>query len=193
MVVSEDVRTCGMTAEIAARVAERGSISSRPIRRVCVPDTPIPFAGHGSRRDSQVNGIVERHPVNVESMKFAYIFDFDGVLVRTMEAHFRCYQRALEEVGVPIDRGQFYRQAGMTGQERIRYFAQRAQVSVDVEAVYRRKRAIWEAGTRCHGHRLQRRLAAGSRRRHRSPSPAAAPAGACCRSCSSTDWKSMRW
>ena len=81
-------------------------------------------------------------------MKFAYIFDFDGVLVRTMEAHFRCYQRALEEVGVPIDRGQFYRQAGMTGQEQIRYFAQRAQVSVDVEAVYRRKRAIWEAGTR---------------------------------------------
>ena len=79
-------------------------------------------------------------------MKFAYIFDFDGVLVRTMEAHFRCYQRALEEVGVPIDRGQFYRQAGMTGQEQIRYFAQRAQVSVDVEAVYRRKRAIWEAG-----------------------------------------------
>jgi beta-phosphoglucomutase-like phosphatase (HAD superfamily) len=83
-------------------------------------------------------------------MKFAYIFDFDGVLVRTMEAHFRCYQRALEEAGVPIDRGQFYRQAGMTGQEQIRYFAQRAGASVDVEAVYRRKRAIWREG----GHQV---------------------------------------
>jgi beta-phosphoglucomutase-like phosphatase (HAD superfamily) len=79
-------------------------------------------------------------------MKFAYIFDFDGVLVRTMEAHFRCYRQALEEVGVAIDRAQFYRQAGMTGREQIRYFADRAGVSVDVEAVYRRKRAIWETG-----------------------------------------------
>jgi HAD superfamily hydrolase (TIGR01509 family) len=79
-------------------------------------------------------------------MKFAYIFDFDGVLVRTMEAHFRCYERALAEVGVPIDRGQFYRQAGMTGQEQIRYFAERAGARVDVDAIYRRKRALWEAG-----------------------------------------------
>jgi HAD superfamily hydrolase (TIGR01509 family) len=79
-------------------------------------------------------------------MKFAFIFDFDGVLVRTMEAHFRCYQRALDEVGVEIDRGQFYRQAGMTGHEQIRYFADRAGIQVDVEAVYQRKRTIWEAG-----------------------------------------------
>jgi beta-phosphoglucomutase-like phosphatase (HAD superfamily) len=79
-------------------------------------------------------------------MSFAYIFDFDGVLVRTMDAHFRCYKQALEEVGVPIDRGQFYRQAGMTGHEQIQYFADRAGVKVDAEAIYRRKRAIWDAG-----------------------------------------------
>ena len=128
-------------------------------------------------------------------MKFAYIFDFDGVLVRTMEAHFRCYQRALEEVGVPIDRGQFYRQAGMTGQEQIRYFAQRAGASVDVEAVYRRKRAIWEAATRwsrpstatspCCGYCAPPWC--------RSPLPAAVPAGACCRSWHSTLWRLMPW
>lgn len=45
VVVSEDVRTCGMTAEIAAMVAEEGLYYlDAPIRRVCVPDTPIPFA-----------------------------------------------------------------------------------------------------------------------------------------------------
>ena len=45
VVVSEDVRACGMTAEVAARVAEEGIFFlSAPVRRVCVPDTPIPFA-----------------------------------------------------------------------------------------------------------------------------------------------------
>ncbi len=71
--------------------------------------------------------------------KSAYIFDFDGVLVNTMEAHLACYRQALEEVGVPIDRAQFYSQAGMTGREQIRYFAERAGKNVDVDAVYRRK------------------------------------------------------
>lgn len=77
---------------------------------------------------------------------YAYIFDFDGVLVRTMEAHFQCYKQALAEVGVPIDRSQFYHQAGMTGQEQIRHFVERAGVQVEIEEVYRRKRALWDTG-----------------------------------------------
>jgi pyruvate/2-oxoglutarate/acetoin dehydrogenase E1 component len=45
VVVSEDVGTCGFTAEIAAVVAESGLFSlDAPIKRVCVPHTPIPFA-----------------------------------------------------------------------------------------------------------------------------------------------------
>jgi len=46
-------------------------------------------------------------------MTYAYIFDADGVLVNTMESHFVCYELALEEVGVPIDKKQFFSQAGM--------------------------------------------------------------------------------
>ena len=79
----------------------------------------------------------------VSDMKHAYIFDFDGVLVRTMTAHFRCYKQALAEVGVPIDRKKFYSQAGMTGIEQIDYFARQAGVTIDPQAVYRRKREIW--------------------------------------------------
>jgi HAD superfamily hydrolase (TIGR01509 family) len=75
----------------------------------------------------------------VAAPKSAYIFDFDGVLVNTMGAHFACYRQALEEVGVPIDRAQFYSQAGMTGREQIRYFAERAGKDADVDAIYRRK------------------------------------------------------
>jgi pyruvate dehydrogenase E1 component beta subunit len=45
VVVTEGVRTCGAAAEIAAMVAEEGMLYlDAPIRRVAVPDTPIPFA-----------------------------------------------------------------------------------------------------------------------------------------------------
>ena len=45
VVVSEDVRSCGVTAEVAALVAEEALYYlDAPIRRVAVPDTPIPFA-----------------------------------------------------------------------------------------------------------------------------------------------------
>lgn len=83
-------------------------------------------------------------------MTYAYIFDFDGVLVDTMEAHFSCYQQALAEVNVPINKPQFFRQAGMTGIEQIRHFADKAGVTVDAEKVYARKREIWPD----HAHRI---------------------------------------
>lgn len=65
-------------------------------------------------------------------MKYAYIFDFDGVLVNTMEAHFACYKQAMEEEDVPIDKKQFYFQAGMTGREQMKYFAKEAGKQIDV-------------------------------------------------------------
>jgi len=76
-------------------------------------------------------------------LSFAYIFDVDGVLLRTMEAHFVCYKQALAEAGVPIDKAQFYTQAGMTGQEQIRYFADKAGVKVDAANIYARKRELF--------------------------------------------------
>ena len=72
-----------------------------------------------------------------------WIFDFDGVLVNTMEGHFACYSAALAEAGIPIDRAQFFSQAGMTGREQIAYFAARAGVSVDPDAIYKRKGEIF--------------------------------------------------
>ena len=80
-------------------------------------------------------------------MKYAYIFDVDGVLINTMEVHFQCYKQALEEVNVPIDKAQFFRQAGMKGQEQIKYFADKAGLVVDAEKVYARKRELFEKQT----------------------------------------------
>jgi beta-phosphoglucomutase len=75
-------------------------------------------------------------------VRTAYIFDFDGVLVNTMEAHFASYGQAMAEAGVPIDRARFFSQAGMTGREQIAWFARAAGTTIDVEAVYRRKSEI---------------------------------------------------
>ena len=76
-------------------------------------------------------------------MSAAWIFDFDGVLVNTMETHFACYSQALAEAGVPVDKAQFFSQAGMTGREQISWFARKAGVSVDADAIYRRKGEIF--------------------------------------------------
>ncbi len=75
-------------------------------------------------------------------MEYGYIFDFDGVLVNTMELHFTAYSQACREFGVTVDKEQFFSQAGMTGREQIKYFADMARVQVDVEAVYRRKNEL---------------------------------------------------
>lgn len=77
-------------------------------------------------------------------MNYAYIFDFDGVLADSMEAHFACYKQALDEAGVRIDKAQFFRQAGMTGVEQIRHFTDKANVAVDARKIYERKREIWQ-------------------------------------------------
>ena len=81
---------------------------------------------------------------DTDHIQYGYIFDFDGVLVNTMNAHFECYRQALAEFNVPIDRERFYYQAGMTGIEQIAYFVKAANASADAREVYARKRKIWE-------------------------------------------------
>lgn len=45
LIVSEDVLTCGVASEISAVIAEEAiDYLDAPIKRLCVPDTPIPFA-----------------------------------------------------------------------------------------------------------------------------------------------------
>jgi HAD superfamily hydrolase (TIGR01509 family) len=75
---------------------------------------------------------------------YSYIFDFDGVLARTMEAHFICYEKALAEVGVPLIKERFFSQAGMTAIEQIRCFCELAGVNADYAAIYARKKEIYK-------------------------------------------------
>ncbi len=61
VIASEDACTCGFAAEVAAVVAERGLYSlDAPVRRVCLPQTPIPFAPNNEARViPQVEDILE--------------------------------------------------------------------------------------------------------------------------------------
>ena len=80
-------------------------------------------------------------------MEWAYIFDFDGVLVSSMEAHFASYRQAMAEENIPIDEAKFYSNAGMTGKEQIAFFAGKAGIEIDVEKVYARKGQLWDKYT----------------------------------------------
>ena len=80
-------------------------------------------------------------------MKTAYIFDADGVIINTMESHYICNKLALEEVGVPMDKKQYFHQAGMTGHEQIESFCKRAGKKVtssDIDKIYKRKRELYK-------------------------------------------------
>jgi HAD superfamily hydrolase (TIGR01509 family) len=80
-------------------------------------------------------------------MEYAYIFDFDGVLVNSMEAHYASYREALAEVNVPLEKGKFFSNAGMTGKEQIAFFAHKSGIKIDVEKVYARKGQLWDKYT----------------------------------------------
>lgn len=82
-----------------------------------------------------------------KKMEYAYIFDFDGVLANSMEAHFSSYKEALEEVNIPLDKAKFYSNAGMTGKEQIAFFADKANTSIDVDKAYTRKTQLWDKYT----------------------------------------------
>jgi HAD superfamily hydrolase (TIGR01509 family) len=77
-------------------------------------------------------------------VKYAYIFDFDGVLVNTMEAHYTCYKKILSEVGVPINKKEFYRLAGKTGKEMALHFCNKAKKEVDIEEIYNKKGLLYK-------------------------------------------------
>ena len=103
----------------------------------------------------------------VSKPEYAYIFDFDGVLVNSMPAHFASYGEALSEVGVPLIKETFYSNAGMKGTEQIKLFADLAGVKIDVEKVYARKKELWDKHTElivpipCNIELLKRLRAAG--------------------------------
>jgi HAD superfamily hydrolase (TIGR01509 family) len=76
-------------------------------------------------------------------MEYGFIFDYDGVLMDSMEVHYRANVIALGEINVPMDKNKYFSQAGMTGVEQVESFCEEAGVTADYEAVYKRKKEIF--------------------------------------------------
>jgi pyruvate/2-oxoglutarate/acetoin dehydrogenase E1 component len=59
-VVDEGWRSVGLSAEVAARIAEEGFYDlDAPVARVCGAEVPMPYAGHLERAAiPQVEGVV---------------------------------------------------------------------------------------------------------------------------------------
>ena len=76
-------------------------------------------------------------------MEYGFIFDYDGILIYSMETHYKANTIVLGEIGVPMDKKKYFSQAGMTGVEQIKSFCDDAGVTADYEALYKRKKEIF--------------------------------------------------
>ena len=77
-------------------------------------------------------------------MEYGFIFDYDGVLMESMETHYKANVIALSEINVPMDKKKFFSQAGMTGVEQVKSFCDDAGVTADYKAIHERKKQIFK-------------------------------------------------
>ena len=105
-------------------------VASRTVNRAARRRVVRPALAHARSPD----------PSRLESMP-ALIFDLDGTLVDTVYAHVFAWQRALAEVGLPIDGWRIHRRIGMSGGLFTRAVARelaRPLTSTEVEAIQAR-------------------------------------------------------
>ena len=69
-------------------------------------------------------------------MKTGYIFDFDGVLVNSLEVHWSSFLPACEQVGISVDKDRLIQYNGIPVIQQIELFAQHSNVQVDAVAVF---------------------------------------------------------
>lgn len=90
-------------------------------------------------------------------MEYGFIFDYDGILINSMDVHYSANVTVLDEINVPMDKQKYFSQAGMTGVEQIKSFCDDAGVTADYEALYLRKKEIFR--TKIRGvKRIERNL-----------------------------------
>lgn len=78
-------------------------------------------------------------------MNIAYLFDFDGVLVDSLELHFLTMRDVCADYGLYISREEFLALVGRSGVDQIIHFAEKEQVELDAREVYARKNAHYQA------------------------------------------------
>ncbi len=74
-----------------------------------------------------------------------YIFDLDGTLIDSMPVHYRAWDRAMQEVGIPgtLDEDLFYSLGGVPTRRVAELMGIHYGITVDADAVYHRKEALY--------------------------------------------------
>lgn len=76
-------------------------------------------------------------------MKKGVIWDLDGVLADTAEAHFRCWVTALAQQEIPLDRPTFDRLFGMNNRDMLTHLLGRPPESSELEGIADRKEELF--------------------------------------------------
>ncbi|MFA6187497.1 MAG: HAD family phosphatase [Phycisphaerae bacterium] len=77
---------------------------------------------------------------------FAYIFDFDGVLVDSMQLHFQCLVNVCRNVGIQVRYDEFAAHAGIPTLLQIVWHAKKSPYPVDTENMFSQYRKLFVAG-----------------------------------------------
>ncbi|MDB6128651.1 MAG: beta-phosphoglucomutase family hydrolase [Verrucomicrobia bacterium] len=74
-----------------------------------------------------------------------YIFDLDGTLIDTMPLHYRAWDSAMREAGLPhaLDEDYFYALGGVPTRRVAEMFGEHYSLRLDPEAVFHRKEALF--------------------------------------------------
>lgn len=73
----------------------------------------------------------------------AFIFDFDGVLVDTLELHYQTMRDACHDYGLSFERDEFFALVGRSGVDQISHFAKMEQKVINAHDVYAHKNAAY--------------------------------------------------
>ena len=74
-----------------------------------------------------------------------YIFDLDGTLIDTMPLHYRAWDAAMRDAGLPhaLDEDYFYALGGVPTRRVAEMFGEHYKLRLDPDAVFHRKEALF--------------------------------------------------
>lgn len=73
----------------------------------------------------------------------ALIFDLDDVLISSMRAHAKAYQKVLQETGINITVEEYLRYTGATGKDILRRISKEKGKELDIREIHKRKKEIF--------------------------------------------------
>ena len=73
----------------------------------------------------------------------ALIFDLDDVLIKSMRAHAKAYQKVLAEFGINVTVEQYLQYTGSTGKDILQKISKQRAKDLDVEQIHKRKKEIF--------------------------------------------------